>query len=133
MFSFALRFFKDHALQELSDQSGTKIINEDVRWVISVPAIWKASAKQFMRQAAYEAGLISQDFPDQLVIALEPEAASIYCRKLRIHQLVPDVEREQPLRSPKRTSPEPMNMTPACEEVISGKIHQNIIRLWPWV
>ena len=54
IFSYALRFFKEHALQELSDQSSTKILNEDVRWVITVPAIWKAPAKQFMRQAAYD-------------------------------------------------------------------------------
>ncbi len=54
VFSFALKFFKEHALQELSDQSSTKILNEDVRWVITVPAIWKAPAKQFMRAAAYE-------------------------------------------------------------------------------
>ena len=54
VFSYALRFFKEHALQELSDQSGVKIVNDDVRWVITVPAIWKAPAKQFMRQAAYQ-------------------------------------------------------------------------------
>ena len=54
VFSHSLRFFKEHALQELSDQSSTKILNEDVRWVITVPAIWKAPAKQFMRAAAYQ-------------------------------------------------------------------------------
>lgn len=54
VFSCALRYFRDHALQELSDQSATKILNEDIRWVITVPAIWKQPAKQFMRQAAYE-------------------------------------------------------------------------------
>ena len=54
VFSHALRFFREHALQELSDQSSTKILNEDVRWVLTVPAIWKAPAKQFMRQAAYD-------------------------------------------------------------------------------
>ena len=54
VFSHALRFFKEHALQELTDQSSTKILNEDVRWVLTVPAIWKAPAKQFMRQAAYD-------------------------------------------------------------------------------
>lgn len=54
VFGLALKYFKDHALQELSDQSGMKIVNEDIRWVISVPAIWRASAKQFMRQAANE-------------------------------------------------------------------------------
>jgi len=54
VFSHALKFFKDHALQELSDQSSTTILNEDIRWVITVPAIWKAPAKQFMRQASYQ-------------------------------------------------------------------------------
>ncbi|XP_055927818.1 uncharacterized protein LOC129959051 isoform X1 [Argiope bruennichi] len=90
VFAHALRYFKDHALQELSDQSATKILNEDVRWVVTVPAIWKQPAKQFMRVAAYKAGIASPDYPEQLLIALEPEAASIYCRKMRLHQLVPD-------------------------------------------
>uniref|UniRef100_A0A4W3J412 Heat shock protein 12A n=1 Tax=Callorhinchus milii TaxID=7868 RepID=A0A4W3J412_CALMI len=88
IFAFALEFFKDHALQELSDQTGTKFDNADVRWVITVPAIWKQPAKQFMRHAAYKAALASPEFPEQLIIALEPEAASIYCRKLRLHQMI---------------------------------------------
>jgi len=88
VFSHALRYFRDHALQELSDQSSTEILNEDIRWVITVPAIWKAPAKQFMRQAAYEAGIASPSHPDQLLIALEPEAASIYVRRLRVYQLL---------------------------------------------
>ncbi|OPJ66268.1 hypothetical protein AV530_009672 [Patagioenas fasciata monilis] len=41
-----------------------------------------------MREAAYKAGLVSPENPEQLLIALEPEAASIYCRKLRLHQLL---------------------------------------------
>ena len=53
VFCHALQFFKDHALQEITDQSDVKITNDDVNWVITVPAIWKAPAKQFMRQAAY--------------------------------------------------------------------------------
>lgn len=31
---------------------------------------------------------MSPDCPEQLLIALEPEAASIYCRKLRLHQVI---------------------------------------------
>lgn len=31
-----------------------------------------------------QAGLVTPDVPDRLLIALEPEAASIYCRKLRL-------------------------------------------------
>ena len=54
VFSHALRFFKEHCLHELSDQSATRIMNDDIRWVITVPAIWRQPAKQFMRYAAYE-------------------------------------------------------------------------------
>ncbi|XP_047677614.1 heat shock 70 kDa protein 12A isoform X5 [Tachysurus fulvidraco] len=88
IFAYALAFFKEQALKELSDQAGAEFDNVDVRWVITVPAIWKMPAKQFMREAAYKAGLASRDNPEQLIISLEPEAASIYCRKLRLHQMV---------------------------------------------
>jgi len=54
IFAYALRFFRNHALQELADQSQTRIVDDDVRWIITVPAIWKEPAKQFMRQAAYQ-------------------------------------------------------------------------------
>ncbi|KYO26274.1 heat shock protein 12A isoform B [Alligator mississippiensis] len=88
VFAHALRFFKQHALQELKDQCPSLPEKGAVRWVITVPAIWKQPAKQFMREAAYKAGLVSPETPEQLLIALEPEAASIYCRKLRLHQLI---------------------------------------------
>ncbi|XP_040929846.1 heat shock 70 kDa protein 12A isoform X5 [Betta splendens] len=88
IFAYALAFFKEQALKELSDQTGGEFDNNNVRWVITVPAIWKMPAKQFMREAAYKSGLVSRENPEQLIIALEPEAASIYCRKLRLHQMV---------------------------------------------
>ncbi|NWX39310.1 HS12B protein, partial [Steatornis caripensis] len=88
VFAHALRFFKQHAVQELRDQCPSLPERDAVRWVITVPAIWKQPAKQFMREAAYKAGLVSPENPEQLLIALEPEAASIYCRKLRLHQLI---------------------------------------------
>ena len=37
-----------------------------------------------------QAGIASALYPDQVLIALEPEAASIFCRKLRLNQLIPD-------------------------------------------
>ncbi|KAG2465429.1 HS12B protein, partial [Polypterus senegalus] len=88
VFAHALRFFKEHALKELKDQSSSVLEKDEIRWVITVPAIWKPPAKQFMREAAYLATLISPENPEQLLIALEPEAASIYCRKLRLHQVI---------------------------------------------
>ncbi|MED6281279.1 hypothetical protein CHARACLAT_019663, partial [Characodon lateralis] len=39
-------------------------------------------------QARFSSALVSRENPEQLIIALEPEAASIYCRKLRLHQMV---------------------------------------------
>ena len=41
-------------VEELSDQMSTKLVDSDICWVITVPAIWKAGAKQFMRKAAYD-------------------------------------------------------------------------------
>ncbi|KAK3714630.1 hypothetical protein QZH41_012080 [Actinostola sp. cb2023] len=84
VFAHALKFFKDHVIEELTDQSATQILEDDIQWVITVPAIWKAPAKQFMRNAAYEAGLATLDDADRILIALEPEAASIFCRKLKM-------------------------------------------------
>lgn len=57
IFTFALNFFKIHALQELTDQSSMTIVQEDVKWVVTVPAIWKAPAKQFMRTASYHVSI----------------------------------------------------------------------------
>ncbi|KAL0969931.1 hypothetical protein UPYG_G00234700 [Umbra pygmaea] len=88
VFAHALRFFKEHALKEVMDQSSSVLEGDEIRWVITVPAVWRQPAKQFMREAAYLAGLVSCDTPEQLLIALEPEAASIYCRKLRLHQVI---------------------------------------------
>ncbi|XP_059561627.1 heat shock 70 kDa protein 12B isoform X2 [Myotis daubentonii] len=88
VFAHALRFFKEHALQELREQCPSLPEKNTVRWVLTVPAIWKQPAKQFMREAAYLAGLVSRETAEQLLIALEPEAASVYCRKLRLHQLL---------------------------------------------
>jgi len=54
VFAYSLAYFKKLALEEIFDQSGLRLTDDVIRWVITVPAIWKASAKQFMRQAAYE-------------------------------------------------------------------------------
>ena len=31
-----------------------QVLSSEVRWVITVPAIWRQQAKQFMREAAYQ-------------------------------------------------------------------------------
>lgn len=51
--------------------------SDDIYWVLPVPAIWDDSARMIMRDAAHQAGIRS----DQLIIASEPEAVSIYYKK----------------------------------------------------
>nr|AAI34858.1 Si:dkey-61p9.6 protein [Danio rerio] len=83
VFSESLRYLKDHALEKIKENTtGKTFIASDVTWVLTVPAIWNAAAKQFMREAAIEAGLVIESEPERLVFALEPEAASIYCKQL---------------------------------------------------
>lgn len=91
VFANALCYFKELFMQELYDQSSSGIVETAIRWVITVPAIWSQSAKQFMRLAAYEAGLLEEDGNDELLVALEPEAASIYCQKLKRWESLLDI------------------------------------------
>uniref|UniRef100_K1PLR3 Heat shock 70 kDa protein 12A n=1 Tax=Magallana gigas TaxID=29159 RepID=K1PLR3_MAGGI len=56
LFAHVIRYLKNHLLSVL-DTKGTEIINKDIHWVLPVPAIWKNSAKRFMREAANRAKL----------------------------------------------------------------------------
>ena len=47
-------------------------------WVVTLPAIWDDSAKEIMLEAAKRAGL---PVGSRFTVALEPEAAALYCRK----------------------------------------------------
>jgi hypothetical protein len=67
--------------------------------------------------------LVSPEYPDQLIIALEPEAASVYCRKLKMYQLVPEVTFERPLQLPSLAPEKPMNINPACEDLKEGQYY----------
>ncbi|XP_009077311.1 PREDICTED: heat shock 70 kDa protein 12A-like [Acanthisitta chloris] len=83
VFSESLRYLKDHALNTIQDASfQTTYESEEITWVITVPAIWSAAAKQFMRLAAKQAGMIYDMLSENLIIALEPEAASLWCKQL---------------------------------------------------
>uniref|UniRef100_A0A3Q0SKD0 Heat shock protein family A (Hsp70) member 12A.2 n=1 Tax=Amphilophus citrinellus TaxID=61819 RepID=A0A3Q0SKD0_AMPCI len=84
VFTEALRYLKEDALKFISETTGgsLKFTASDFTWVLTVPAIWDPSAKQFMREAATQAGIVIKGKEDRLTIALEPEAASVWCKKL---------------------------------------------------
>ncbi|XP_053373620.1 heat shock 70 kDa protein 12B-like [Mercenaria mercenaria] len=77
VFSAAIEYLKDHLMKRLKDRI-RDLHETDIHWVLTVPAIWHDGAKQFMKEAADKAGIPE----DQLTLALEPEAAAIYCKEL---------------------------------------------------
>ncbi|KAL5011725.1 hypothetical protein ScPMuIL_010276 [Solemya velum] len=81
VFSLAIEFLKRDLLENCRNKL-TDIYERDIQWVLTTPAIWSDGAKQFMREAAVKAGISG----DSLTIALEPEAASIYCRHIPLQR-----------------------------------------------
>ena len=78
VFALSIEFLTNDMMKSGENKVAGGITKHDVHWVLTVPAIWTDSAKQFMRRAAVEGGIRSES----LTIALEPEAASIFCRHL---------------------------------------------------
>lgn len=89
VFSHSINYLHKRALEVIRERTGDEhFTSRDIQWVLTVPAIWKPAAKQFMREAAYKAGVGSPSNPEQVVIALEPEAASVYCRERKMRDFV---------------------------------------------
>lgn len=82
-----LKVFKNHVVEYIiANETNDKfaIFNRTkykFRYVITVPAMWNASARDTMAQAAIEATIIKKADLDQLLIISEPEAAALYCEK----------------------------------------------------
>ncbi|XP_052803344.1 heat shock 70 kDa protein 12B-like [Mya arenaria] len=75
VFAMSIRYLRNHFLEAVEKQTAG-VEETDIQYVLTVPAIWDDSAKQFMREAAIEAGIDSR----RLKLAYEPEAASIWCQ-----------------------------------------------------
>lgn len=77
VFTGSIKALMNHLLLELTNRGvlGSMVKKKDISWVLTVPSIWTESAKKFMRSCAIETGI-----GKKLSIALEPEAASIYCQ-----------------------------------------------------
>ncbi|XP_061169337.1 heat shock 70 kDa protein 12B-like [Saccostrea echinata] len=82
VFSMSIEYLKTHLMETLKNRLPNVTLS-DVRFVLTVPAIWRDSAKEFMREAAEKAGLESKN----LVLSLEPEAASIHCKNIPAEKL----------------------------------------------
>ncbi|XP_045170338.2 heat shock 70 kDa protein 12B-like [Mercenaria mercenaria] len=75
IFSMSIRYLKDHLIEAVTSQT-SGVEETDLQYVLTVPAIWNDNAKQFMREAAVEAGMDES----RLKLCLEPESASVWCQ-----------------------------------------------------
>lgn len=79
-----LRDLHANIIKEMMSALGDKKKIATIRYCLTVPAIWDDEAKTIMREAAIQAGIISQDdHPDRLLLIGEPEAAALYAEKMR--------------------------------------------------
>ncbi|CAG2233354.1 unnamed protein product [Mytilus edulis] len=81
VFSESIKFLKNHMMTELTKRNILEhalLQPDEIQWVLTVPAIWSDAAKQFMRESAVKGGVRNT----QLILALEPEAASVYCKHI---------------------------------------------------
>ncbi|KAH3876586.1 heat shock 70 kDa protein 12B-like [Dreissena polymorpha] len=83
VFGRSIQYMKEHILDHMRE-NGVAYIEEDTKWVITVPAIWTDRAKGLMREAATEVAGIRLN---NLTIALEPECAAIFCSHFTREQL----------------------------------------------
>lgn len=72
------------AIKELATKEINKIRpnleEKKIKWVVTVPAIWEESQKNIMMEACKGAKLVGEYADKSLFFALEPEAASMYCK-----------------------------------------------------
>jgi len=84
VFAGAIQYLKQHLIDSINQRNPANKVNvNNIQWVLTVPAIWNDAAKLFMREAATKTGISG----DNLVIALEPECASIYCQTIPVDKL----------------------------------------------
>ncbi|XP_052091555.1 heat shock 70 kDa protein 12A-like isoform X2 [Mytilus californianus] len=87
VFACCIEYIKNKVFKR-AEEAVRGLTEEQVHWMITVPAIWNESARQFMREAATKAG-INQEL---LTLVLEPEAAAVYCKYVEIRRNEPGEE-----------------------------------------
>ena len=50
VFSESIKYFKDHFFSNTKN-AGLNFREDEIHWVLTIPAIWKDDSKQFMRES----------------------------------------------------------------------------------
>ncbi|CAG2200794.1 unnamed protein product [Mytilus edulis] len=105
VFTESIKFLRTQIQEDIRSMK-VSIKPEEINWVLTVPAIWSDPAKQFMREAAnaviylYLPRVLDSyichrschflgGIPNsRLILVLEPEAASIYCKNLFVNRKI---------------------------------------------
>ena len=83
VFAHCIKFLKDEAIRFIRQETGDENCNvNDIQWVLTVPVMWAARSKQFMREAAYE--VKSRNSP-QLCHVTFHFSQYLYSIKITIH------------------------------------------------
>ena len=67
--------------EDILKNLGQKLDTLNIKWVVTIPAIWGEFQKGIMMEACLNSGLIKENDDKSLFFALEPEAASLYCSR----------------------------------------------------
>jgi len=77
VFIAAFKHLKSESLKFLKKKKIRNILDNEIQWIITVPAIWSDSAKHKMRKWAIASGLIDENVSNQCKIVYEPDCASL--------------------------------------------------------
>ena len=72
------KHFSVNANNKMQEKPVSLIQKKDIKWVVTIPAIWEEKSKNIMINASKKAGLINEYTDLSLFLALEPEVAGIY-------------------------------------------------------
>jgi molecular chaperone DnaK (HSP70) len=90
-----IKLLKVEVLKDINlGLGGDGLLDEgDIRWCLTIPAIWKEDSKQMMRRAAEIGGLIGEgpEEAERLLLVFEPEAAAIHCQQVMLRRSQSDL------------------------------------------
>eukprot|EP01083_Nonionella_stella_P018951 52725_1 len=98
VFVAAFRTLKEKAKAFLPLIVHEAITDDEIQWIVTVPAIWSQKAKNNMREWIIKAGLVKKNILNQCVIVYEPDCASLSIQRQFYKE-------EYPSKTTKRSKP----------------------------
>ena len=80
VFTAAFKYLHNEIMETFDDR-GINVTEDEIQWIVAVPAIWSQFAKNLMRKAVDEAEMTTPGVSRHLQIALEPECLSVVVRE----------------------------------------------------